>query len=322
MQILELLADGTIHSGEQLGKALGVSRAAVWKQVAALRKKGVDVDVVPGRGYRLVQALESWRQEAVEGELAPAARQLIRRLQIEQTTSSTNDVVAALMREFPGAGAVVCFAEEQTAGRGRRGREWFSPWGRNFYGSVGWTFPEGLMALEGLSLAVGVAITRALRRYGTDAVRLKWPNDLVVEGAKLGGVLIEVQAEAGGPCQAIIGVGLNLSLPAGSEALLGRPVADLASLVPGAVRKNQLGALVLEELVSLLRDYPLHRFSGIRDEWLALDDLRGAPVRITGLAQELEGTAEGVDEQGALLLRTEQGLQRIQAGEVSLRAQP
>lgn len=322
MQILELLADGTIHSGEQLGRVLGVSRTAVWKQVANLRKKGVDVEVVPGKGYRLAQALEPWRQEAIERELSPRARQLIRQLRIEQTTSSTNDVVATLMRESHEAGAVVCFAEEQTAGRGRRGREWFSPWGRNFYGSIGWTFSEGLMALEGLSLAVGVAITRALRRYGTDAVRLKWPNDLVVEGAKLGGVLIEVQAEAGGPCQAIIGIGLNLSLPSGSDALLGRPVADLAGLVPGAVRKNELGALLLDELVILLRDYPQRRFSAVREEWLALDALRGAPVLITGLAQELEGIAEGVDEHGALLLRTARELRRIQAGEVSLRVQP
>lgn len=322
MQILELLADGTTHSGEQLGKALGISRAAVWKQVASLRKKGVDIEVVPGRGYRLAQALEPWRRESIERALSTVARSLIRCLQIEQTTTSTNDVVAALMRDLPGAGAIACFAEEQTAGRGRRGREWFSPWGRNFYGSVGWTFPEGLMALEGLSLAVGVAITRALRRYGTDEVRLKWPNDLVVGGAKLGGVLIEVQAEAGGPCQAIIGIGLNLSLPTGTAELLGRAVADLASLVPGPVRKNELGAFLIDELVILLRDYPIRRFAGVRDEWMALDALRGAPVEITGLSQVLEGRAEGVDEQGALLLRTSRGLERIQAGEVSLRAQP
>lgn len=321
MQILQLLADGDIHSGEWLGRELGISRAAVWKQIAVLRKKGMQVEVIRGRGYRLVQSLEPWSTKEVLAALSPAARNLVALLQVEETVASTNDVVADLMHRQPKGGAVACIAEEQTAGRGRRGREWFSPWGRNFYGSVGWTFPEGLMALEGLSLAVGVAMARALRRHGAAGVQLKWPNDLVAGGAKLGGILIEVQAEAGGPCHVVIGIGINLSLPADSAEQLGRAVTDVASLVPGSLRKNALGAAVLEEVVLLLQDYSRCRFSAVRDEWLALDALRGTPVRLTGLPQDVDGVAEGVDERGALLLRTPEGLQTFQAGEVSLRMQ-
>lgn len=178
------------------------------------------------------------------------------------------------------------------------------------------------MALEGLSLAIGVAVARALRRYGIDEVRLKWPNDVMVRGAKLGGILIEVQAEAGGPCQAIIGVGLNLLLPDDASARLGRAVTDVATVTGAPVRKNELGGDMLNELLGLLRDYSGQRFAGVRQEWMSLDALKGASVRITGLATDLDGVAEGVDERGSLLLRTPDGVQHIQAGEVSLRAAP
>ena len=319
MQILQLLSDGTIHSGERLGEALGITSAAVWKQIAALRKKGLEIEVVPGKGYRLMQGVEAWDRDRLLAGMDPEVRSLLALVVTEGVTTSTNDVVAGLMRSHP-PGAVVCIAEEQTAGRGRRGREWFSPWGRNFYGTIGWIFPEGIGALEGLSLAIGVAVIRALGRYGVTGAGLKWPNDLVAGGAKLGGILIEVQAEAGGPCQAIIGLGLNLSLPPDASSLLGRAVTDVASLSGRAVERNRLGSLIIEEILRLLSDYPARRFAAVREEWLAQDVLRDAPVVVSGLTESLEGIARGVDEQGALLLQTSQGLLlRVQAGEISLR---
>lgn len=318
MQILQLLSDGNIHSGERLGEALQISRAAVWKQIAALRKKGIEIEVVPGKGYRLRQAVEAWSQDRLLAGIDPAVRSLIALVVTEGVTTSTNDVVSGLMRSLPG-GAVVCIAEEQTAGRGRRGREWYSPWGRNFYGSLGWVFPEGIAALEGLSLAVGVAVIRALRRYGVAGAGLKWPNDLVAGGAKLGGILIEVQAEAGGPCQAIIGLGLNLSLPSDASTLLGREVTDVATLSGEGVERNRLGSLVIEEILSLLADYPARRFVSVREEWMALDELRDKHVVVSGLVETLEGIARGVDERGALLVESAQGLRSVQAGEISLR---
>lgn len=320
MQILELLADGEFHSGEWLGRALGVSRAAVWKQVEALRKRGVAISVAPGKGYRLSEPFEAWSEGRLVAALDPSVTTSILGVSIVQSTTSTNDVAAGMLKE-QSSGAVVCIAEQQTAGRGRRGREWYSPWGGNFYGSIGWVFAEGLSVIEGLSLAAGVAVVRALRRYGVEGVGLKWPNDLVADGeAKLGGILIEMQAEAGGYCQVVVGVGLNLALPPGSSEALGRPVTDIATLAGRPVERNRLGALLVEELVRLLRDYPAQRFAGLRQEWEALDALRGRRVLVSGLATELEGMAAGVDAQGALLLETAEGLVRVQAGEVSLRA--
>lgn len=318
MQILQLLSDGNIHSGERLGETLGISRAAVWKQIDALRKKGVDVEVVPGKGYRLAVPVEAWSRERLLQAMSPGCRALLSHVAIEGVVTSTNDVVASLMREHP-AGAVVCLAEEQTAGRGRRGREWFSPWGRSFYGTLGWVFPEGIAALEGLSLAIGVAVARALRRSGVEGVQLKWPNDLVAGNAKLGGILIEVQAEAGGPCQAIIGLGLNLSLPSGVSTRLGREVTDVASLAGRSVARNQLAGLIIEEMLLLLKDYPRNRFASVREEWQSLDALQGQSVVVTGVAEIQEGIALGVDDHGALVLDAPGGRYLVQAGEVSLR---
>lgn len=319
MSLIDLLSDGEVHSGEQLGRELGISRAAVWKQIEALRRKGLAVEVVAGRGYRLGHALEPWSDDLLRTHMSEEAAALMGALEIRRTTGSTNDDAAARLRLGSGA-AVVCLAEEQTAGRGRRGREWFSPWGRSFYGSIGWVFAEGLPALEGLSLAVGAALVRALRRYGIEGVSLKWPNDLEVDGAKLGGILIEVQAEAGGLCQAIIGIGLNLSLPADASGRLGRRVTDVATLAGRGVERNRLGALLIEEVLLLLRDYPRLRFAGIRDEWLQLDAMRDLPVEVTGLQHVIVGIGRGVDERGALLVETDAGLVAVQAGEVSLRS--
>lgn len=320
MQILELLSDGNIHSGERLGEALGISRAAVWKQIDGLRKRGLQVEVVPGKGYRLPLTIEAWNRDKLLEGIAPALCRLLGHVAIEGVITSTNDIVASLLRELPN-GAVVCLAEEQTAGRGRRGRAWFSPWGRSFYGTLGWVFQEGISALEGLSLAMGVAVVRALRRYGVQAAGLKWPNDIVVGEAKLGGILIEVQAEAGGPCQAIIGLGLNLSLPPEAALLLGRAVTDVSSLTGRRVERNRLGALIIEEMLRLLQDYAQRRFASVRDEWQALDVLYGQSVVVTGLAQEIAGVARGVDGHGSLLVETPEGVRLVQAGEVSLRKQ-
>lgn len=321
MHLLRLLADGQCHSGVYLGQALGVSRAAIWKQVSALRKKGIGIDVLPGKGYRLIEAVERWESEAVLGAMGRDAKGLLASLRIEETTSSTNDVVMEMLRVNP-MGGVACIAEEQTAGRGRRGRDWFSPWGRSLYCSVGWVFTEGLAVLEGLSLAVGVAVVRAVGRLGINGVQLKWPNDLEFGGAKLGGILIEVHAEAGGHCQVIVGIGLNLALPPQAAQVLGRAVSDLTTVAGGPVARNQLGGLILEELLLLLKRYPSEGFSAVRSEWQSLDAFMGAPVVVSGLAEVIEGMAQGVDEHGALKVLTSRGLLHLQAGEVSLRKKP
>lgn len=318
LKLLHLMSDGQFHSGEALGAALGVSRTAIWKQLAAWRQRGLSFDVVPGKGYRLTEPFEAWSSESLSSFMGASARSSLSYLRIVDQTSSTNDDVMRLMRETRTSG-IVCLAEEQTAGRGRRGREWFSPVGANFYGSLGWIFPEGIAAVEGLSLAVGVAIARALRRYGADGISLKWPNDIMVGEAKLGGVLVELQAESDGPCMIVVGVGLNLRVTNGMADQLGRPVAGLAHCAQGAVQRNQVGGLLLDELLLMLSSYGQTGFAGYRDDWLELDGLRDCPVAVTGLEREITGIARGVDHHGALRVETISGTELIHGGEVSLR---
>lgn len=318
MQLLEILADGKFHSGEELGALLGVSRAAVWKKLSTWRRRGVELEVVRGKGYRLMVPIERWSADQITSHISVEIAAIIDKLVVEERVGSTNDLAARIMRESPRA-AVVCLAEEQTAGRGRRGRGWVSPFGNNFYGSFGWIFPNGMAALEGLSLAVGVVIVRVLRRHGVKNAQLKWPNDIVVGGAKLGGVLIEVLAEAGGQCQVIVGLGLNVSLSASISERVGRAVTDVAAHVQRPFSRNEFGAQVIEEVVKLLRDYSEIGFSGFEQEWSGYDALRGEEVITSGLNEEIAGIARGVSQHGALKIETPSGIRLISGGEVSLR---
>jgi BirA family biotin operon repressor/biotin-[acetyl-CoA-carboxylase] ligase len=317
MQLLRLLSDGEFHSGEELGAALGISRTAVWKQVKLWRKRGLEITAATGKGYCLLAPLEWWSSDLLLKGLSDPAKSSLRVLEIRECVTSTNDVVLELLQST-GHSGVACLAEEQSEGRGRRGRQWLSPFGSNFYGSIGWVF-QGISVVEGLSLAFGVAIVRALKRYGMSNAQLKWPNDIVVGAAKLGGVLIELQAEADGPCRVVIGVGLNMLLPVGASDFLGREVTDVSQQTGIALRKNELGALLLDELLCLLQSYETQGFSAVREEWLSHDALCDADVVVTGLDKELFGVARGVDEHGALRLETKEGVRLLHGGEVSMK---
>lgn len=318
MAILNLLVDGQFHSGEALGASLGISRAAVSKQMSVWRDLGVELDVVRNKGYRLRQPFELLDETRIRSHLKPSVQAMLQGFILKQETTSTND---ELLRQLKaGCSHLLCLAERQTAGRGRRGREWVSPYGCNFYGSFSWTFERGFGALEGLSLAVGVAVARALKSYGVEHVGLKWPNDLMIGPRKLGGVLIEVQGEGGGPCDAIIGIGVNFWLSPAHEAGIDKEVVSLYRYFGDAVRRNELAAGIINEVVLLLSEYEADGFASVVSEWRQLDVYRGQRVSITQHQGVIEGVAEGVDESGALLLRVDDGLLHIAMGEVSLRA--
>ena len=211
--LLPLLANGEFRSGQDLATALGVSRTAVWKQLNNLAELGLEIESVKGRGYRIPGGLDLLDAAAVQAGLQPQAAGLLAQLELLEATDSTN---AEVMRQLTGgAGSgLVCSAEQQSAGRGRRGRQWVSPYGRNLYVSVAWEYQQGAAALEGLSLAVGVGVARALAACGLPPVQLKWPNDILYGGAKLGGILLEMTGDAAGACQVVVGVGLNVAMPA------------------------------------------------------------------------------------------------------------
>ena len=319
--LLVLLADGRLRSGEWLAKELKVSRAAVWKGVERLRAVGVEVQALPRRGYRLSHPVELLDARRIGAELGPQRKARLRTLELKFEVDSTN--TRLLGNPPPPLGqADAALSELQHAGRGRRGRRWIAPFGAGVTLSVAWTFSDGAGALTALSLGVGVAVARALGRAGARGVMLKWPNDIWLRDRKLGGVLIELRAEASGPAHVVIGVGVNVDLPAAARREIeasGVRVAAVADACAAAPSRNLVAGAILDELLSMLGEFEREGFAPFRDAWTALDALSGRPARVLLGRTAISGTARGVDQEGALLLDTGDRVQRFVSGEVSLR---
>jgi BirA family biotin operon repressor/biotin-[acetyl-CoA-carboxylase] ligase len=319
--LLVLLADGHLHSGEWLAKELGVSRAAVWKGVERLRALGVEVQALPRRGYRLPDPVEMLDRRRIDAELDPLRQAQVRAFELLFEVDSTNTRLLAAPPPPPGI-ADICLSELQYAGRGRRGRSWIAPFGAGIALSVAWTFTDGARTLPALSLAVGVAVWRALARAGARGVTLKWPNDIWFQDRKLGGVLIELRAEASGPAHVVIGIGINVALPAAARREIeagGARVAAVADACPAVPSRNLVAGAILDELLSMLGQFEREGFAAFRDAWMALDALSGRPARVLLAETAISGVACGVDPEGALLLNTGDGVQRFVSGEASLR---
>ena len=318
MDILRLLSDGQFHSGVQLAEVLGVSRTTISNRIAQWNTQGVVIDSVTGKGYRLHSPIQWLNKEQVWSKISSSVQQHISSFDVLQFVSSTNDVVAKNLAQQHQSG-IICITEMQGAGRGRRGREWLSPPAGNFYGSVGWIFNDGFSVIEGLSLAVGVAIIKAMESVGASDLELKWPNDVLHQGKKIAGILIEMTGEVGGACQVVVGVGVNLQLPEVIKQQITQPVTDLYSICGHAVDRQKLTAAIISEIISLLSDYDKTGFSKWQNEWLRYDAFKNKPILITGMQDPLHGIARGVDEHGNLLLETEGDMMKVYGGEVSLR---
>lgn len=317
LALVDTLADGHWCSGETLAAQAGVTRAALAKRVAHLREWGLEVEAEAGRGYRLAQPLRRLDDTRIRAALPAAALARLNVLAVVPRTDSTNQ---RLLDAAAAADPQALLAEAQTAGRGRRGRSWRSPFGANLYCSLSWTFSAWPPQLPTLSLVAGLACARALRSLGAQGVQLKWPNDLRVGAAKLGGILIEQRGEAGGSCRVVIGVGINCSMTAAQAGALDQPWISLQSVCGGqAPDRNRLAAHLLAELLDALARFEAQGFAAFHAQWSALDATAGQPVRIEGGASPLEGIARGVDEQGALIVEAGGQRHRVHAGEVSLR---
>lgn len=318
LPILRILGDGEFHSGTALAQHFQVSRATVWQALQNLEEAGVELFAVRGRGYRLAYPL-SWVQVNVITELLnPKANFL--NLELVDVTTSTNTLLthkAAL-----GAPHGSCLITEyQTEGRGRRGRSWHSGLGGALTFSLLWRFEQGAASLSGLSLAVGVAILRALKTMGVQRLTLKWPNDVLSDYHKLAGTLVEIQGDISGPCAAIIGVGINYRLHQKTRALIDQAVTDLDSLIHPLPEKNRALAELLNAMVEVMTEFEHSGFAGLREEWLRYH----APFQNKWVSLALAGnrTKEGrildVADDGALILQTMTSLERHSAGEISLR---
>ena len=317
--VLKRLADGDFHSGEALARRLDVSRASVWNAVRDLEATGIEIYKVHGRGYRLPYPVTLLDRAAVERHLGANAGRFA--LDVRYTVDSTNSRL--LERAAAGApGGTVLAAEWQSGGRGRLGRAWHAGVGEALTFSLLWRSARGAGALSGLTLAVGVAIARALAAAGAGSVALKWPNDVLWRGAKLAGVLTELQGDALGPTAVVIGVGINVRLSEATRARIGQAAADLETACGVAPDRNRLLAGVLDELDCLLEAFGRAGFASLRDEWQRRHAQQGRRVTLTlPDGTRRSGRARGVAEDGALLLETRSGTQRFHSGEISLRPQ-
>lgn len=322
-RLLELLVDGEFHSGAKLAKRLRISRGAIWKLMHTLRALGIDIESIERRGYRLPRPVDLYNHKIISTAISPVAAPDVERLELFLSIDSTN---RHLVNELsaPLTGARVCVAEIQTAGRGRRGRSWTAPFGSGICMSLAWQFAESPPTLSALSLAVGVAVAKALQKLGCTEIGLKWPNDIVWKGRKLAGILIEMRGESAGPAQVVIGIGLNVSMPPDVRVALAKEQALLIADLREALRertpkRNIVVAAIVDELVSTLKTFAHEGFLAFDQEWQRLDSLAHAPVRVINGSESVMGIANGVDSEGALLVEVNGDIRRFVSGDVSLR---
>ncbi|MEM5537168.1 bifunctional biotin--[acetyl-CoA-carboxylase] ligase/biotin operon repressor BirA [Neptuniibacter pectenicola] len=316
--LLSILADGKFHSGRELGDEVGISRSAIWKHMRRFEDGGLEIFSVKGRGYRVPGGLELLDIERINQGLLPEVKALIGCPDLQLSTESTNELAMKASQQGDCHGRLF-LAEQQNAGRGRRGREWVSPFARNLYFSLVWRFEQGVAALEGLSLLVGLAVVRAMEKMDINGVELKWPNDLLYQNKKLAGILLEVHGEASGQCQVVIGVGINVEMSQAFSDAIDQPWTDLKTIAGDVVSRNTLLAVILNELVVCLGDFEKNGFSGLVDEWQSRHAMQNEAI-ILQIGQELvEGVCRGVDGSGALLLQSPAGVKAYHGGEISIR---
>jgi BirA family biotin operon repressor/biotin-[acetyl-CoA-carboxylase] ligase len=318
-EILRMLSDGAFHSGTDLGKKLGITRAAVCKNIRRLTQSGLDVHRVTGRGYKLDAPLTLLNRSRILKHLGAAAADFRDRLHVLDETDSTNRHLAELIAPAKTLNGIACLAEAQSGGRGRRGRAWVATPYHNLMFSMAWQFPGGPGLVSGLSLAAGLAVLQALEEYGVDGAGLKWPNDVLWDGRKLAGLLADVQGESAGPTQVILGVGVNGYIGREDADRIDQPWVDLRSILGETADRNRLAALLIRHLRRMFQVFTEKGFAPFREEWVARHLYHGRRVRLIQGDREFLGTVEGIDENGGLIVRLANGKQVFHSGEISVR---
>ncbi|THB83218.1 bifunctional biotin--[acetyl-CoA-carboxylase] ligase/biotin operon repressor BirA [Pantoea allii] len=310
LKLVDILSDGEFHSGEQLGETLGMSRAAINKHIQTLKSWGLDVYTVTGKGYSLSAPMQLLDEQAILSQVAQGNVSVI------PVIDSTNQYLLERMHDMQSGAA--CIAEYQQAGRGRRGRQWFSPFGANLYMSMYWRLEQGPAAAMGLSLVIGIIMTETLRSLGADDVRVKWPNDIYLNDRKLAGILVELTGKTGDAAQIVIGAGINLVMRTADASQINQGWINLQE-AGVTVNRNELAARLINSLREAL---PLFEQKGLTPfiaRWEALDNFINRPVKLLIGEREVHGIARGVDSQGGLLLEQDGEIKAWVGGEISLR---
>lgn len=311
LKLIALLADGEFHSGEHLGESLGMSRAAINKHIQTIREWGLDVFTVPGKGYSLPGAIQLLEAERILSLLED------KRVSVLPVVDSTNQYLLDCIAELNSGDA--CVAEYQQAGRGRRGRQWISPFGANLYLSMFWRLEQGPAAAMGLSLVIGMVMAEVLQRLGAADVRVKWPNNLYLNNRKLAGILVELTGKTGDAAQLVIGAGINLAMRDTNAGGINQGWINLQEAGIN-INRNELTATLLNELRQSLKQFEIDGLAPFIGRWRALDNFIDRPVKLLIGERQIVGIARGIDSQGALLLEQDGEIKPFIGGEISLRS--
>ncbi|AIR84148.1 MULTISPECIES: bifunctional biotin--[acetyl-CoA-carboxylase] ligase/biotin operon repressor BirA [Pantoea] len=310
LKLVALLADGEFHSGEQLGEALGMSRAAINKHIQTLKSWGLDVYTVTGKGYSLPAPIQLLNEADILSHLHQQD------LDVIPVIDSTNQYLLDRMDQLPSGHA--CIAEYQQAGRGRRGRKWFSPFGSNLYLSMYWRLEQGPAAAMGLSLVIGIVTAEVIQSLGVPDVRVKWPNDLYLNDRKLAGILVELTGKTGDAAQIVMGAGVNLVMRSEGASEINQGWINLQE-AGVEINRNELAAKIINSLREALPIFERDGLAPFVERWDALDNFINRPVKLLIGDREVHGIARGIDKQGGLLLEQEGEVKSWVGGEISLR---
>jgi BirA family biotin operon repressor/biotin-[acetyl-CoA-carboxylase] ligase len=311
LTLISILSDGEFHSGEQLGERLGMSRAAINKHIQTLRDWGVDVFTVPGKGYSLPEPIQLLNEEFIRNSINEGSVTVLP--VIDSTNQYLLDRLASLQS------GDVCVAEYQQAGRGRRGRKWFSPFGANLYLSMYWRLEQGPAAAIGLSLVIGIVMAEVLQSLGADKVRVKWPNDLYLMDRKLAGILVELTGKTGDAAQIVIGAGINLAMRRVETDVINQGWINLQE-AGIKIDRNTLAVRLIKELRAALVLFEQEGLAPYLSRWEKLDNFIHRPVKLIIGEKEIFGISRGIDTQGALLLEQDGAIKPWVGGEISLRS--
>ncbi|MEZ3501828.1 bifunctional biotin--[acetyl-CoA-carboxylase] ligase/biotin operon repressor BirA [Pantoea sp. KPR_PJ] len=312
LKLIEILSNGEFHSGEQLGESLGMSRAAINKHIQTLKSWGLDIYTVTGKGYSLPAPMQLLDKDTIMAQLNHA------RLDVIPVIDSTNQYLLDRMNTLQSGDA--CIAEYQQAGRGRRGRQWFSPFGANLYMSMYWRLEQGPAAAMGLSLVIGIVMAETLQQLGAQDVRVKWPNDLYLRDRKLAGILVELTGKTGDAAQIVIGAGINLAMRGADADQINQGWINLQE-AGITIDRNDLAARLINSLRDALPLFERDGLAPFTERWKALDNFINRPVKLLIGEREIHGIARGIDKQGGLLLEQEGEIRSWVGGEISLRPQ-
>lgn len=309
--LIKILADGNIHSGEQLGESLGMTRAGINKHIQTLRSWGIDVQTVAGKGYQLDAPMNLLNADIVNQNIKGEPASVI------PVIDSTNQYLIQRISELKSGD--VCIAEYQSAGRGRRGRQWISPFGRNLYLSMYWKLYQGPAAAIGLSLVVGVIMAEVLQKLGAGGVKVKWPNDLYLNDKKLSGILVELTGKTGDVAHIVTGIGINIAMSKNQNEVINQQWINLEQ-VGIRIDRNELACEITNALREAFTQFEKQGLSIFIERWKSLDNFMHRRVKLIIGEKEIFGIAKGINDQGALLLEQDGKVTPYIGGEISLRS--